>query len=57
MLDKIINIKPWKVTIGCYEISYSKTGQYWIYHKSGEGMEIDEKMLEKMVNDFYTENF
>ena len=47
-----------KITIGDYEISYSDIlDRFWIRHKSGEGTEVDKEKLEKLIHDFYKENF
>jgi len=44
-------------TIGDYTINIYADGTYWIYHKSGEGMKVSGEMLEKMLKNFYEENF
>ncbi len=56
--------EPGKITIGEYEISYSRNNfpsdktvaKYWICHKSGEGTEVDGYKLEKLIHDFFEEN-
>lgn len=57
MAGEIKKIESWEITIGDYKINRFESGDYWIYHKSGEGMEVSSEMLEKMLKDFYEENF
>ncbi len=49
--------KQKEFTIGDYTLEICLHNRYWIRHKSGEGMEVGVKELEKMVKDFYEENF
>lgn len=44
------------VSIGRFEISKTNN-RLWIYDKSGEGMEVKEEVLERVLKEFYTENF
>lgn len=43
--------------IGDYEIIAATDGGYWLYHESGEGMHLPPGRLEKVIADFYKENF
>lgn len=45
--------------IGPYEISKSTglNGDYWIQHESGEGMQVADKLVIAMIDEFYKKNF
>ena len=43
--------------IGDYYLWHATDGQFWIEHESGEGMHVSRKTMEKLIRDFYLENF
>ena len=43
--------------IGDYYLGPATDGGYWIEHESGEGMHVRRKVMEKLIKDFYRENF
>jgi len=49
-----------RFTIGEFEISKSyhrPDTHYWIEHESGEGSEFNKADIDKLIKDFYDENF
>lgn len=42
--------------IGDYVIGEVPAG-YWIEHESGEGMHVSKERMEKLIREFYKENF
>ncbi len=45
------------VQIGDYAIGQVSDGGFWIEHESGEGMHVAKTRMEKLIRDFYKENF
>ena len=43
--------------LGDYYLMDATDGNFWIEHESGEGMHVSRKALEKLIADFYKENF
>lgn len=46
-----------ELVIGDYSITQQSDGNYWIYHKSGEGMQTTPQKLGRLIHDFYTKEF
>lgn len=51
-----IEQKPF-IRVGEYTIGPRSDGSFWIEHDSGEGMQASKSGAEKLVGDFYKENF
>lgn len=45
------------LTVGDYFIRHSFDGDYWIEHKSGEGMQVFKDNFEKLIADYYRSEF
>lgn len=45
------------ITIGEFTLFKYSDGSYWIQHESLEGGEFSAEKVEKMIADFYKENF
>lgn len=54
-------VPPQIIPIGDYIINYYPDDKnYWLYHKSGEGMELNEKLelkLAELIHKFYEKHF
>ena len=48
--------KP-EIEIGDYTLSHYHNGDFWLAHKSGEGMQVNKYVLAKLMHEFYKENF
>lgn len=44
------------ISIGSITIIFDN-GRYWLQHKSGEAMAVEASDLEKLLLDFYKQNF
>lgn len=51
-----VPIEPW-LQIGDYYIARWSNGDFWVEHESGEGMQVKRRQMEKLISDFYRENF
>ena len=50
--------KNWNpIFIGDFAIGPVHDGNFWIEHRSGEGMHVKSEILEKLIADFYKESF
>ena len=45
------------IQIGTFYLARRNDGTYWIEHESGEGMRVSRAAMEKLIADFYKENF
>lgn len=45
------------VQIGEFYVGPLEDGDYWIEHRSGEGMHVRKATMEKLISDFYREKF
>lgn len=43
--------------IGDFYLGPATDGGFWIEHESGEGMHVRKEIMEKLIADFYRENF
>lgn len=43
--------------IGDFTISHYANGTFWIQRSDGEAMQVTQEKLEKMLSDWYEENF
>ena len=43
--------------VGDYWLHKFGEQDYWIEHASGEGMQVRREVMEKLIEDFYCENF
>jgi hypothetical protein len=55
LIDRVSKQKEFK--IGNYVLEIDLHNRYWIRYKSGKDLEVGEKELEKLIEDFYKENF
>ena len=46
-----------KLIVGEYTITRSDSGNYWITHSSGEGMETPKAKFEDLIRVFYSAEF
>ena len=46
-----------RLIVGDYSITQQSDGNYWIRHITGEGMQITPAKLEKLIHDFYCDEF
>jgi hypothetical protein len=53
IVDKTYDI----FTIGNYELSNFHDGDYWLSNEIGEGMQVKKNDLEKLIDDFFKNNF
>ena len=51
------DVKKMPLRLGEYDIWPATDGGFWIYHESGEGMHLKPGVMEKLIGDFYKENF
>src|SRR3990170_2841436 len=42
-----------RITVGDYTITHDLNGDYWIGHKSGEGMQVFRLNFEKLISVYY----
>lgn len=45
------------ITVGEYKIFLLPSGDYWIYHSSGEGMWMRRELFEDLIHAFYVQEF
>lgn len=53
----VLNQPNHRITVGEYTIMPFHGDSFFIEHESGEGMQVSLSALEKLVDDFYKENF
>ena len=46
-----------RLIVGKYDVTRQYDGSYWIRHESGEGMRTTPEKLEKLIHDFYCDEF
>lgn len=46
-----------QISVGEYTITHDSDGDYWIEHKSGEGMQVFKVNFEKLISDYYKSEF
>ena len=46
-----------KIEIGDYELGYYHSGDFWLMHNSGEGMQVNKDTFAKYIDEFYKKNF
>jgi hypothetical protein len=46
-----------RIEVGEYTITHDPCGDYWIGHKSGEGMQVYKHNFERMIDDYYKSEF
>lgn len=51
------NREPETLTVGDYIIARDPTGNYWLQNVAGEGMEVLNTDLEKLIGDYFKANF
>lgn len=45
------------ISVGEYKIPREPSGNYWIAHSPGEGMEASKELFEKLIHEFYVQEF
>lgn len=45
------------ISVGEYKIFLLPSGNYWILHSSGEGMETRKELFEDFIHTFYVQEF
>ena len=46
-----------RIMVGNYSITHQSDGNYWIGIRSGEGMQTTKAKLEKLIHNFYYDEF
>ena len=52
-----LSVKFERISVGEYTITHDKNGDYWIGHKSGEGMQVFKLNFENMIDEYYKSEF
>jgi len=50
-------LKEEVLTVGEYTITRYNDNDYWIEHETGEGMQVFAHNFEKLIDEFYKEEF
>lgn len=46
-----------RLEVGKYTITKYQDEDFWIKHESGEGMQVFKRVFEKLIDDFYKNEF